>query len=114
MLLYPFMQRALLTGYYILLALVIIASIRAVGIILVNALLIIPAATAKMLASSLAQMFALAPLLGVLSVTGGMMLSYHLDLPSGPAIVVFSGLLFLVVAVWRWRRRRLRPIQRSH
>ena len=38
----------MLTGYYILLALVIIASIRAVGIILVNALLIIPAATAKM------------------------------------------------------------------
>lgn len=95
----------ILTGYYILLALVIIASIRAVGIILVNALLIIPAATAKMLATSLARMFILAPLLGVLSVTGGMMLSYYVDLPSGPAIVVFAGVLFLSVALWRWQHR---------
>jgi zinc transport system permease protein len=99
----------ILTGYYILLALVIIASIRAVGIILVNALLIIPAATAKMLATSLARMFILAPLLGVLSVTGGMLLSYYVDLPSGPAIVVFAGLLFLSVALWHWRRGRPSP-----
>jgi ABC-type Mn2+/Zn2+ transport system permease subunit len=102
----------ILTGYYMLLALVIIASIRAVGIILVNALLIIPAATAKMLATSLARMFILAPLLGILSVTGGMMLSYYVNLPSGPAIVVFAGLLFLGVALWRWRHRRPSLIQR--
>ena len=95
----------ILTGYYILLALVIIASIRAVGIILVNALLIIPAATAKMLSRSLAHMFIFTPLLGVLSVAGGIIGSYHLDLPSGPAIVVFSGLLFLGVAIWRWSQR---------
>ncbi len=95
----------ILTGYYILLALVIIASIRAVGILLVNALLIIPAATAKMLSRSLAHMFIFTPLLGVLSVAGGIIGSYHLDLPSGPAIVVFSGLLFLGVAMWRWSRR---------
>lgn len=101
----------ILTGYYILLALVIIASLRAVGIILVNALLIIPAATAKMLATSLARMFMWAPLLGILSVTGGMMLSYYIDLPSGPAIVVFSGLLFLSVALWRWRHQRPGPTQ---
>lgn len=99
----------MLTGYYILLALVIIASIRAVGIILVNALLIIPAATAKMLATSLARMFVLAPVLGIFSVTGGILLSYYANLPSGPAIVVFAGLLFLGVALWRWRHRRPRP-----
>lgn len=93
----------ILTGYHILLALVVIASIRTVGIILANALLIIPAATAKMLARSLAHMFVLAPLLGGMSVVGGMIVSYYLDLPSGPAIVVLSGLFFLSVAIWRWR-----------
>jgi zinc transport system permease protein len=92
-----------LTGYYILLALVIIASLRTVGAILVNALLIIPAATAKMLARSLVQMFVLAPLLGSASVVGGIVSSYYLDLPSGPTIVVCAGLLFLGVAAWRWR-----------
>jgi zinc transport system permease protein len=71
----------ILTGYYILLALVIIA---------------------KMLARSLTHMFVLAPILGLISVSGGIVCSYYLDLPSGPAIVVLSGLLFLGVALWRW------------
>ena len=88
-----------LTSYYVLLALVIIASIRTVGTVLVTALLVIPAATAKLLARSLRQMFVLTPLLGTASVLGGMLGSYYLDLPSGPAIVVLSGLLFLGVGL---------------
>ena len=92
----------ILTGYYILLALVIIASIRTVGVILVNALLIIPAATAKILAASLAHMFVLTPLVGAISVVGGIVTAYYLDLPAGPAIVVLAGLLFLGALAWRW------------
>jgi zinc transport system permease protein len=84
----------ILTGYHILLALVVIASIRTVGVILVNALLIIPAATAKLWAHSLAHMFVLSPLLGMACVVGGFVSSYYLDLPSGPAIVVLAGLVF--------------------
>jgi ABC-type Mn2+/Zn2+ transport system permease subunit len=59
-----------------------------------------------MLARSLAHMFVLAPLLGTASVIGGIVGSYYLDLPSGPAIVVLSGLIFLGTAVWRWRWQR--------
>src|SRR5712692_11282767 len=88
-----------LTSYYVLLALVIIASIRTVGTVLVTALLVIPAATAKLLARSLRQMFVLTPVLGTASVLGGMLGSYYLDLPSGPAIVVLAGLLFLGVGL---------------
>jgi len=89
----------MLTGYHVLLALVIIASIRTVGVVLVNALLIIPAATAKLLARSLTHMFILTPLLGMASVITGLVVSFHLDLPSGPAIVVLSGLAFLGVTL---------------
>lgn len=89
----------MLTGYHILLALVVIASIRTVGVILVNALLIIPAATAKLWARSLAQMFLLAPLFGIICVVGGIVVSYYLDLPSGPAIVILTGLVFLLSVV---------------
>jgi zinc transport system permease protein len=85
----------MLTGYHILLALVVIASIRTVGVILVNALLIIPAATVKLWAHSLAHMFVLTPLLGMACVVGGIVSSYYLDLPSGPAIVVLAGVVFL-------------------
>jgi zinc transport system permease protein len=98
-----------LTAYHVLLALVIIASMRTVGVILVNALLIIPAATAKMLARSLTHMFVLSPLLGTASVVGGIIASYYLDLPCGPAIVVCAGVLFLGIALWHWRGQRSTP-----
>lgn len=99
-----------LTGYYVLLALVIIASIRTVGTILATALLIIPAATAKLLAHSLRQMFVLTPCLGIVSVIGGMWGSYIFDLPSGPAIVVLAGVIFLGVSLTAgYSKRVLRP-----
>jgi zinc transport system permease protein len=98
----------LLTLHHVLLALTIIASISVVGIVLVNALLIIPAATAKLLARSLGQMFILAPLLGMGSVLGGLAVSSWVDAPSGPAIVLLAGMLFLAAwgrTAWQARNR---------
>jgi ABC-type Mn2+/Zn2+ transport system permease subunit len=69
-----------------------------------NALLVIPAATAKLVARSLAQMFWLAPLVGTVSVVVGLAAAYGFDVPSGPAIVVVAGLIFLVA--WAARARR--------
>jgi zinc transport system permease protein len=101
----------LLNVYHVLLALMIVASLSIVGIVLVNALLVIPAATAKLGARSLKQMFVLAPLVGVASVLLGLFGSYWLNAPSGPAIVVVAGACFL--AAWaaragarRWSRLR--------
>jgi zinc transport system permease protein len=104
----------LLTAHHVLLALTVIASISVVGIVLVNALLVIPAATAKLLARSLGQMFVLAPLIGIGSVLAGLLVSAWLDAPSGPAIVAVAGLLFLVAwgrAAWRSRTRTRRARQ---
>lgn len=94
----------LLAVYHLLLALVVVASIKTVGIVLVNALLVIPAATAKLLARSLSAMFVLSPLIGIGSVVVGLVLSYVFDLPSGPAIVLTSGVVFLLC--WLGGRRR--------
>jgi zinc transport system permease protein len=96
----------LLTAHHVLLALVVITSISVVGIVLVNALLVIPAATAKLLARSLGHMFAIALLLGIASVLAGLLASYWLDAPSGPAIVVTAGMLFL--AAWGREASRAR------
>jgi ABC-type Mn2+/Zn2+ transport system permease subunit len=85
----------LLTVYHVVLALVVVASLSIVGIVLVNALLVIPAATAKLRARSLRQMFVLAPLIGMGSVLLGLFGSYWLNVPSGPAIAVVAGLCFL-------------------
>ncbi len=95
----------LLVLYQVLLAAVVVASIRVVGIVLVNALLVIPAAVAKLLGRSLRQMFVLAPAVGLVSVLAGLVVSYRLDLPSGPAIAVVAGLLFLAAWAASVRRR---------
>lgn len=102
----------LLTVYHVLLALVVIASIKVVGIILVNALLVIPAATAKLLSRSLGQMFVLSPLVSIASVLAGLAASYWLDVPSGPAVVVVAGLVFLAAWAARYPRGSRAPAGR--
>jgi len=79
-------------------ALVIAVSSVVVGIILMAAYLVIPAASARLLARSLAQMTVLSVLLALLSTVVGLALSYLVDVPSGSAIVLVQAALFLVAA----------------
>ena len=78
-------------------SLVIAVAMKIVGVLLITALLIIPAATARRLASNPEQMVALAMMFGFLAVTGGLTLSWHLDTPAGPSVVVtaFAGFLLI-------------------
>lgn len=91
--------RALDIIYSILVALTIVASLRLVGIVLVNALLVVPAATARLYAKSLKQMFILTPILSVMSVLVGLFLAYLLNFPVGPTIAVVAGSALLVSIV---------------
>uniref|UniRef100_A0ACD5GX87 Metal ABC transporter permease n=1 Tax=Desertifilum tharense IPPAS B-1220 TaxID=1781255 RepID=A0ACD5GX87_9CYAN len=85
-------------GLMLLIALTIVASMKAVGVILVLALLITPGATAYLLVNRLHQVMILGGILGVISSVSGMYLSYFFNLPSGSAIVlVASGLFFLAL-----------------
>lgn len=79
-----------------LLTLVSVASLQTVGVILVVAMLIIPASTAFLLTERLAIMVGLAALLGALSSAGGLYLSFVYNLPSGAAIVLVGAGLFLL------------------
>lgn len=84
----------------VLIALTIIVLIRAVGIILVIALLTIPAATAGRLTSSLKYMMIIAIILGMLFTSGGLLLSYVFDLPSGATIILLAGIVFVLVSIF--------------
>ncbi|NLF44701.1 MAG: metal ABC transporter permease [Syntrophomonadaceae bacterium] len=84
----------------VLIALTIIVLIRAVGIILVIALLTIPAATAGRLTSSLKHMMIIAIILGMLFTSGGLLLSYVFDLPSGATIILLAGIVFVLVSIF--------------
>lgn len=85
--------------FYIILGVVISFSIRVVGTLLVFALLVVPAITALSLSQRFAGIYVLAVASAAVSTISGLVLSYKLDLPTGPTIVVFSGILFVAARI---------------
>jgi ABC-type Mn2+/Zn2+ transport system permease subunit len=92
---------ALLT---LVLAASILATMTVLGVTLVAATLVIPAVVARMLTDSFGRMLLLATAIGAACGFVGMNLSYHLDIPSGPMIVLTGSGLFAVVFAATGRR----------
>ena len=87
-----------------MIALTVVMMMRVVGLILVIALLTMPAAISGQWVKDLKRMMALACLLGVIFTTLGLWLSYFLNLTSGATIILVSGAFYLlsliVKSVW--------------
>jgi zinc/manganese transport system permease protein len=83
--------------FVVLLSLTVAVSIKAVGILLVNAFLVIPAATAKLMSQQFSPYLILSMILGALSSIAGMLLSGLLNFSSGPSIVLVQFVVFLLV-----------------
>lgn len=79
-----------------LLAAIIAVAIKIVGVLLISALLIIPAATARAISRSPSTMAIGASLFAASAVIGGLLLSWFADSPAGPSIVLFSFLIFML------------------
>ena len=88
--------------FYLLLlcmvALTVVLLIQVVGLILVIALLTLPAAIAARFRHSLKQIMLMAVLLGAVFSLLGLVVSYQLDLPSGATIILIAGVVYLVLA----------------
>jgi len=103
--------RGLNTKFYYLallmmIALAVVLLVRVVGIVMVVALLTLPAAIAGHFVNRLGRMMVLASLLCMVFISGGLAWSYSLDLPSGPVIIVLAGGAYLItLLVSRLRRR---------
>lgn len=100
--------------FYGLLALAIVAALQTVGNVLVVALLVVPAATARLLVRSLAAMMLLASLLGAACAVVGVYIAYYADIASGGAIVLCACAVFVTVLlikrlVSRFRFRVSKP-----
>jgi zinc transport system permease protein len=78
----------------LLMVLAVALAMKAVGALLITALLLIPAATARHFAHSPEGMAAGATVIGAFSVAGGLAASFGIDLPAGPAIVTVALILF--------------------
>jgi manganese/iron transport system permease protein len=92
-----------------LLALVIVVSLQAVGLLLVVAMLITPGATARLWTDSFDRMLAVAASTAVFSSTAGILVSYHLAGSSAACIVLVQAALFIVsLVISRWRASEAR------
>ena len=83
--------------FLVLIALTIVVSLQAVGIILVVAMLVTPAATAQLLSYSFARLISIAIAVGVICPVIGLYLSFWLNSASGATIVLVESAVFLVV-----------------
>lgn len=94
----------------VLVAMTVVSLVYVVGIVLVIALLTLPAATAGRFCFRLGAMMAAAAVLGAVTTTTGLALSYVWDLPTGAVIILVAAALYLLVIGLRHRSlRRLRP-----
>ena len=93
---YGFPTRTINYAVLIGLAVVTVSAVQTVGVILVVAMLVTPAAAAFLLSKKFSTMMWLAAVLGMISSIAGMYFSYTLELQSGPAIVLVAFTLFLL------------------
>lgn len=84
------------TVYTLLLAIIVAIAIKIVGVLLITALLIIPAASARAVAKSPEQMACFASIIGIIAVVIGMGVSHFWDVPTGPAIVVVAAMALIL------------------
>lgn len=90
------------------LAVVVAVAIKVVGVLLIAALLIIPAAAARPFAATPERMGLYATIAGIGSALGGLQLSFVYDTPTGPTIVCVAAALFAVASLVSMAQRRVR------
>lgn len=93
--------------FVIVLTLSVAIAIRLLGIILVTSLIVIPPAAARNLSRNLRQQICLSIVLGLVGGLGGTLLSYQLDVPTGPTIVLTCIAIFIATLLTRAARRPL-------
>jgi zinc transport system permease protein len=92
--------------FIVLVALVIAASMRIVGVLLISSLMTLPVAASIRIAKGFKQAIVYSVLFGEISVVVGLLLSYQLDLAPGGTIVMLAVFILLAVLMWnKWKRR---------
>jgi manganese/iron transport system permease protein/iron/zinc/copper transport system permease protein len=96
----------------VLLSATILVTVRVIGVLLISALLVLPAVTARLLTNSFGRMLWLSPVLGAIFGGIGMYISWYADVPSGAVIILAGTLVFIAAysAVGVRRRAQLAGI----
>ena len=96
----------------VLLSATILVTVRVIGVLLISALLVLPAVTARLMTNSFGRMLWLSPVLGAVFGGVGMYISWYADIPSGAVIILAGTLVFIAAysAVGVRRRTQLAGI----
>ena len=100
-------------GLLFLIALTVVAGIQSVGVVLVLALLITPAAAASLLANRLGFIILLSELIALLSAIVGFYASYYLDIASGASIVLVLSIIFAFAYIYRRFRMKIHSVAKT-
>ncbi len=89
--------------FAVLIALIVTLSIKWIGILLINALLILPAAAARNLSENMREYHAYAVLFSVFSGIAGLVASYFINIAAGPAIVIVASVIYFCTYLFHLR-----------
>lgn len=87
-------------SFCVLIAIIVMLSIKWVGVLIINALLILPAAAGRNIASNMREYHLFSVLIAVFSGITGLILSYYLGTATGPTVVIIAALLFFVTLLY--------------
>lgn len=98
----------------VLLSATILVTVRVVGVLLISALLVLPAVTARLMTNSFGRMLWLSPVLGAIFGGVGMYISWYADVPSGAVIILAGTIVFIAAYSAVGVRRRAQLAGMSH
>lgn len=87
--------------FVVLIAVMVMISIRWIGILLINSLLILPAASSRNIAKNMRAYHLFAVLFSIFSGITGLIISYYFNIPTGPMIVLISGIIYFITLFFK-------------
>ena len=97
-----------------MISLTILVTMRVIGTLLISALLVIPAASARMTTNSFSRLLWISPIIGAVTCFVGMNLSYHLDTSASATIILLDAFVFVVVYAIAGTRNRAKMASLGH
>ena len=85
--------------FVISIAIIVMLSIKWIGILLINSLLILPAASSRNIAKNMRQYHLFAIIISLVSGIAGILISYYINVPTGPEIVILSGVFYFITFI---------------
>ena len=98
----------------LMLSATILVTVRVIGVLLISALLVLPAVTSRLLTNSFGRMLWISPILGAVFGGVGMYASWYADVPSGAVIILVGTIVFIGVYSAVGVRRRARVAGLDH